>query len=75
MEKAEQEKLAAIIRAEGESQAADLISQALQKAGPGHVELRRIEAAKDIAGTLANSPNVTYLPSQKSGSNLLLNVK
>lgn len=27
-----------------------MISQALQRAGPGHVELRRIEAAKDIAG-------------------------
>ena len=34
VEKAEQERTAAIIRAEGESQAADMISQALQKAGP-----------------------------------------
>ncbi|TPX40253.1 hypothetical protein SeMB42_g00253 [Synchytrium endobioticum] len=33
VEKAEQEKLAAIIRAEGEAQAADLIGQALTKAG------------------------------------------
>jgi prohibitin 1 len=67
VEKAEQEKLAAIIRAEGESQAADLISQALQKAGPGHVELRRIEAAKDIAKTLGKNKNVTYLPSGSGG--------
>ena len=74
VEKTEQEKLAAIIRAEGESQAAELISQALQKAGPGHVELRRIEAAKDIATTMAKAKNVTYLPSGKSGANMLLKV-
>jgi prohibitin 1 len=70
VEKNEQEKVAAIIRAEGESQAADLISNALQKAGPGHIELRRIEAAKEIANTLANNKNVTYLPS--NGANMLL---
>lgn len=54
--------MAAIIRAEGEGQAADLISQALQKAGQAHVELRRIEASKEIASILANSKNITYLP-------------
>ncbi|KAJ3089527.1 Prohibitin-1, subunit of the prohibitin complex (Phb1p-Phb2p) [Quaeritorhiza haematococci] len=74
VEKAEQEKLAAIIRAEGESQAADLISTALQKAGPGHVELRRIEAAREIADTLSKSRNVTYLPSSKGGNSMLLNL-
>lgn len=73
VEKAEQEKRAAIIRAEGESQAADLISQALQKAGPGHVELRKIEAAKDIAISMSKSKNVSYVPAGKSGG-LLLNV-
>ncbi len=74
VEKAEQEKLAAIIRAEGESQAADLISQALQKAGPGHVELRRIEAAREIASAMASNQNVMYIPSGK-GSQLLMNLK
>ncbi len=68
VEKAEQERIAAVIRAEGESQAAELISQALLKAGSGHVELRRIEAAKDIANTLSQSKNVTYLPSTGGGS-------
>ena len=66
--------MAAIIRAEGESTAADLISSALTKAGPGHVELRRIEAARDIAKTLAKSKNVTYLPSSKGGSGMLYNI-
>mmetsp|Transcript_72974 Transcript_72974/g.101151 ORF Transcript_72974/g.101151 Transcript_72974/m.101151 type:complete len:276 (+) Transcript_72974:1587-2414(+) len=69
--KAEQEKAASIIKAEGESEAASLVSQALE-ASPALVELRRIEAAKDIAETLARSRNVTYLPS--GGQQLLLNV-
>ena len=65
----EQEKQAAIIRAEGEAQAAKLLSQAIEKAGRGLVEIRKIEAAKEIAQTLANAQNVTYLPGQ--GGNVL----
>ncbi|KAJ3305941.1 Prohibitin-1, subunit of the prohibitin complex (Phb1p-Phb2p) [Kappamyces sp. JEL0829] len=74
VERAEQEKLASIIRAEGESQAAQLLSDAYRKSGQAHLELRRIETSKDIASTLAKSRNVTWLPSAKSGSNLLLQV-
>lgn len=74
VEKAEQEKQAAIIRAEGNAQAAHVISTALAKAGPGLVEFRRIEASKDIAATLANSKNITYLP-VGAGNNMLLNVQ
>ncbi|KAJ3217294.1 Prohibitin-1, subunit of the prohibitin complex (Phb1p-Phb2p) [Dinochytrium kinnereticum] len=74
VEKAEQEKQAAVIRAEGDAVAAELISKSLQKAGQGLVELRRIEAAKDIANTLSGSRNVTYLPGGKGASNLLLNI-
>ncbi|KAJ3120712.1 Prohibitin-1, subunit of the prohibitin complex (Phb1p-Phb2p) [Nowakowskiella sp. JEL0407] len=72
VEKAEREKEAAIIRAEGESTAAELISQALQKSGQGHVELRRIEASKEIAQQLSQGKDVTYLPASKG--NMLLNV-
>ncbi|KAI8813442.1 band 7 family-domain-containing protein [Cladochytrium replicatum] len=71
VEKAEREKEAAIIRAEGESKAAEMISEALKKAGNGHIELRRIEASKEIAETLSNGKNVTYLPSG-GGNNVLL---
>jgi len=71
VQKSEQEKKAAIIRAEGESEAANLISAALQ-VSPALVELRRIEAAKDIADTLSRSRNVTYLPS--NGQNMLLSL-
>lgn len=73
VERAEQEKLAGIIRAEGESQAAQLLSDAYKKSGQAHLELRRIETSKDIAATLSSSKNITYLPS--GGSNVLLNLK
>lgn len=56
----EQLKKAAIIRAEGEAEAARLISEAM-RSGPGFIELRRIEAFREIAETLAKSRNVTYL--------------
>jgi hypothetical protein len=39
---------------------ARLISQATAMAGTGLIELRRIEAAKEIATELARSPNVTH---------------
>ena len=69
--KAEQEKQAAVIRAEGEAEAAAVISQALNKAGEAFVAFRKIEASKAIAQSLANNPNVTYIP---SSGNVLLNV-
>jgi hypothetical protein len=56
VQKAEQEKLAAIIRSEGESEAAKILTSALT-VGPALLELRRLEAAKEIASTLARSPN------------------
>ncbi|XP_060570910.1 prohibitin 1-like [Ruditapes philippinarum] len=63
VEKEEQVKKAAIIRAEGESQAAKLVARAIGDAGEGLVELRKIEAAEDIAYQLSQSRNVNYLPS------------
>lgn len=82
VEKAEQERQASVIRAEGEAEAAETISKALEKAGDGLLMIRRIEASKEIASILANSPNVTYLPSNGSASagsssnsnSLLLNI-
>ena len=55
-------KKAAIIRAEGESQAAKLVAKAIGNAGEGLVELRKIEAAEDIAYQLSQSRNINYLP-------------
>lgn len=68
VEKAEQERQANVIRAEGEAESADIISKAISKAGDGLVQIRRIEASRDIAQTLAGNPNVTYLPGGGEGS-------
>ncbi|XP_074309225.1 prohibitin-3, mitochondrial-like [Silene latifolia] len=64
--KSEQEKRAAVIRAEGESEAAKLISEATASAGMGLIELRKIEAMKENAATMARSPHVTYVPGAMS---------
>mmetsp|Transcript_19744 Transcript_19744/g.50014 ORF Transcript_19744/g.50014 Transcript_19744/m.50014 type:complete len:293 (-) Transcript_19744:49-927(-) len=75
--KAEQEKKAMVIRAEGEAEAAKLISQALKK-GQGLVQLRRLEAARDITNIVAKSKNIVFIPSGGSSGGgsggLLLNV-
>lgn len=62
VEKEEQRKQAAVIRAEGDSKAAELLAKAFGDAGEGLVELRKLEAAEDIAYQLSQSPNVVYLP-------------
>jgi prohibitin 1 len=66
---AEQEKQAAIIRAEGEAEAAKIITEAIERAGEGVIQVRRIDAAKEIAETLSQSGNVVYVPN--SGNMLL----
>ena len=69
VEKAQQDKQSAIIRAQGEAQSATLIGQAIRD-NPSFITLRKIEAAREIAGTVAASPNRVYL----STEGLLLNV-
>jgi len=75
--KAEQKRKAAVIRAEGEAEAAELISKAMAAVGNALVEVRRIDAAKDVTNALAKGRNVTYLPSagKGGGSNLLMNIQ
>lgn len=60
---AEQEKEASILRAEGDAEAARLVSEAMAKYGQGLVAIRKIEAALDIMQTLQQSGNVTFLSS------------
>lgn len=71
VEKAEQQKKASIISAEGDAQAAELLAKSFAEAGDGLVELRRIEAAEDIAYQLSRSRQVAYLP---AGQSTLLNL-
>ncbi|CUS07516.1 unnamed protein product [Tuber aestivum] len=75
VEKAEQERQANVIRAEGEAESAETISRAVDKAGDGLIFIRRIEAAKEVAQTLANNPHVTYLPGGEGGPKILLGLR
>lgn len=71
VEKAEQQKKASIISAEGDAQAAELLAKSFADSGDGLVELRRIEAAEDIAYQLSRSRQVSYLPGNQ---NTLINL-
>ncbi|KAI9665327.1 MAG: Prohibitin-1, subunit of the prohibitin complex (Phb1p-Phb2p) [Alyxoria varia] len=84
VEKAEQERQASVIRAEGEADAAETISKAVARAGDGLLMIRRIETQKDIAQTMADNPNITYLAGggggqgeegQKNGPSYLLGLR
>merc|ERR1712055_49813 len=63
VDKAEQTKKATIISSEGDTKAAELLAKSFASSGEGLVELRKIEAAEEIAGNLSKSRNIVYLPS------------
>ncbi|EJU03083.1 hypothetical protein DACRYDRAFT_21408 [Dacryopinax primogenitus] len=69
VDQAIQEKEGIIVKASGEARAAELIGEAV-RTNKGFLELRRLEAARDIATILATSGNKVMLDSQ----GLLLNV-
>lgn len=48
-----------------------MLADAFKEAGEGLVELRKLEAAEEIADRLSRSRNVAYLP---HGQNMLLNL-
>lgn len=62
VEKANQEKQSIIIKAQGEAQSAALIGNAVKK-NPEFIELRIIDASKDIASTLETGKSKVYLDS------------
>mmetsp|Transcript_11328 Transcript_11328/g.17820 ORF Transcript_11328/g.17820 Transcript_11328/m.17820 type:complete len:301 (+) Transcript_11328:94-996(+) len=62
VEKALEEKKSIVIAAQGEAEAAKLISSAV-KNNPGFVELREIQYARDVAETIAQSNFKVYLSS------------
>jgi len=69
VDQAIQEKQSIIVRAQGEARSAELIGEAL-RTNKGFLQLRRLEAARDIANLLSTSGNKVMLDSQS----LLLNV-
>ncbi|GJJ15555.1 Prohibitin-2, subunit of the prohibitin complex(Phb1p-Phb2p) [Clathrus columnatus] len=68
VDQAIQEKASIIVRAEGEAQSAELIGEAV-RSNKGFLELRRLEAAREIAAQLAQGSNKVMLDS----ASLLLN--
>ena len=69
VERAEQEKKSAIIRAQGEAQSAKLIGQAIAN-NPSFITLRKIEAARHIGHVISRSQNRVFL----NTDSLLLNL-
>jgi prohibitin 2 len=67
--RAQQDKNSAIIRAEGEARAAELLGPALGKS-QAYIQLKRIEAAREIATSLAQSRNKAYLDAETLMLNL-----
>jgi len=74
VEQAEEIKKANIIRAEGDAEAAKLVSDAMVECGDGLIEMRKLEASYDISHDLARNPRITYLPSGQSSPGMLLNM-
>jgi len=68
VKRAEQERQAVVTRAEGEAEAAAIITEAIESTGNALIEVRRIDAAKDIATKLKRSRNVVYLPTSGGDS-------
>ncbi|VDC00674.1 unnamed protein product [Peniophora sp. CBMAI 1063] len=69
VDQAIQEKQSIIVRAQGEAKSAELIGEAMKK-NKGFLQLRKLEAARDIATLLQSGGNKVMLDSQS----LLLNV-
>ncbi|OQS06356.1 prohibitin-2 [Thraustotheca clavata] len=70
VDKAIQEKKSTIIRAQGQAKAAELVGEAIKK-NPAFTQLRRLDAAKEIAQVMSKSQNRVYLNSESLLLNLL----
>jgi len=60
VEKAQQDKRSIIVKAEGEAQSAKIISEAVSE-NPAFLQLRQLEAAKDIANIIARGQNRVFI--------------
>jgi len=62
VKKSEEEKKITIIRAEAESDSANIFNDAIEKYGSAFLELKKLEAAREIVENLSKSKNVVFLP-------------
>jgi len=69
VERAIQEKQQKIIEAEGEAEIAKTLGEAISR-NPAYLKLRRINAARKIAGTMSQAQNKVYL----DANSLMLNI-
>lgn len=69
VQQAAQDKKSAIIKAQGEARAAELLGPAITKSS-AYIQIKRIEAAREIAESLSKSRNRAFLDSDS----LLLNL-
>lgn len=76
VQKSEQEKKITIIKAEAESESAKLFNEAIEKYGSAFLELKKLNTACEIVENVANSPNISFLPSsnEKGGANFLYQI-
>jgi len=70
VDRAREEQRSVVVRAEGEAESARLLGEAMHRGGPVFIQLRRLEAARDIAQGLARSHNRLLL----NADSLLLNL-
>ena len=70
----EELKNAQIIRSEAEAEAAKLINESVRKFGATQIEIKKLEAALNIASLLGKNQNITFVPSNLAGNLLNLNV-
>lgn len=70
----EELKNAQIIRSEAEAEAAKLINESVRKFGATQIEIKKLEAALNIASLLGKNQNISFVPSNLAGNLLNLNV-
>ncbi|GAB7360835.1 hypothetical protein MBLNU230_g0821t1 [Neophaeotheca triangularis] len=69
VDKARQEKQAAVVRAQGEARSAELIGDAIKKSR-SYIDLREFDNARTIASILEKSQNKVYLDTEGLGLNV-----
>jgi prohibitin 1 len=67
VQKSEEERKLTIIKAEAESDSAKIFNEAIENYGRAFLELKRLEAAREIVDNLSKAKNVIYLPSVGQG--------
>ena len=80
VKRSEEEKKITVIRAEAESESATIFNEAILNHGIAFLELKKMEAAKDIVENLSKAKNVVFISGNAqadtagSNSNFLIKI-